>query len=302
MSNRKDVLQELEQLSNLNTIVQAYEEIAASSMRRVRRSVLQSRGFLSGLSEIFQQVKATYQTELQDLIKKKKGNKTKSTSLMQHNGKDVYVLISANTGLYGGIVRETFNLFLQQVRLASAAEITVIGKQGLAHLKEENLTLPYTYFDFPDNKFDQEALKAIVNHLVQYEKVLVYYGEFQNIVLQKPTVSSISGDELPTSENKEASHIKFFFEPSLQNIMEFFEREIVSSIFEQTMHESQLAKFASRMVSLDSSGERIKNNLKKTNLQYSRLKHATGNKRQLSSLAGISLWKGGTYGNNTWHS
>ena len=84
--------------------------------------------------------------------------------------------------------------------------------------------------------------------------------------------------------------VKYFFEPSLEKIMAFFEAEIFSSIFEQTIFESQLAKFASRMTSLEIRVEKIKELLKQIDIEKQKVKHRIMNKKQLDVLSSISLW------------
>src|SRR3989344_4940029 len=79
--------------------------------------------------------------------------------------------------------------------------------------------------------------------------LLIFYEQFNNVISQSPIVTNISGDPLPWE--KGGPQAKYFFEPSLEKIMEFFEKEIFASIFQQTIFESELAKFAARMVSLD---------------------------------------------------
>ena len=53
--------------------------------------------------------------------------------------------------------------------------------------------------------------------------------------------TSVSGDMLPWE--KGVSEIKYFFEPSLEKVISFFEKEIIAAIFEQEVYESLLAKF-----------------------------------------------------------
>jgi F0F1-type ATP synthase gamma subunit len=84
--------------------------------------------------------------------------------------------------------------------------------------------------------------------------------------------------------------IKYVFEPSLEKVMAFFEQQISGSIFEQTVYESQLAKFSSRMVSLDKATETIESKLKQMILQKERIKHQTINKEQNQRLASMGLW------------
>ena len=73
--------------------------------------------------------------------------------------------------------------------------------------------------------------------------------------------------------------------------MLFFEKEIFTSYFEQTVGESQLAKHASRMISLDNSLENIKKNLQILNSEQQRIRHIDFNKKQLETISSIKLWK-----------
>lgn len=289
MINKRDVLSEIERLTGIKTLVEAYEEIAATRMRRIRNSVLQSRGFLEGLTQVYKEVQTSYKNEIERLMKKKKvKDKSKLFAIAPKNGKTVSVFISANTGLYGDIIKRTFFLFLENIK-RQANDITIIGKLGRTLFEEALPKTPYAYFDFPDSFIDKENLGKITKHLVAYEKIVVFYGQFQNVVNQNPTIANISDTELGEQEGE--AKIKYLFEPSLEKIMIFFETEIFASIFEQTVHESQLAKFASRMITLDGTIENIKEILKGIEFQKRLISHRTMNRKQLESLSGISLWK-----------
>ena len=66
----------------------------------------------------------------------------------------------------------------------------------------------------------------------------------------------MSGDQAFGKEEKEIKDeggIKFIFEPSLEEVFNFFDAEIVASLLQQTFHESRLAKLASRLLLLDRS-------------------------------------------------
>ena len=82
----------------------------------------------------------------------------------------------------------------------------------------------------------------------------------------------------------------YLFEPSFEEIVKVFNGEILASIFEQTLHESQLAKFASRMLALDRSEDNIEKRLVKIRLEEVRLSHRLQNKKQLSTMSGLTLW------------
>ena len=77
------------------------------------------------------------------------------------------------------------------------------------------------------------------------------------------------------------------FEPSLEKILMFFETEIFASLFNHTVKESQLAKFASRVLALDQADEKMQNRLKKLQFEHTRAVHWDLNKKQLNLLPAI---------------
>jgi len=74
------------------------------------------------------------------------------------------------------------------------------------------------------------------------------------------------------------------FEPSLEEVMRFFEHEIFGSLFDQTMRESQLSKFAARVVAMDRADQQIGLREKKTLEQKIMLMHQLSNRKQLNSM------------------
>lgn len=288
MVTRKELTKETEFLTTLRTILETYEEIAATRMARIRSSVLASRDFLLEINAIFQQVKTSYKAEVDLLMKTKRIKDSSKLTFIKRNGKTLYVFISANTGLYGDIIRKTYDVFIEKLQ-KEPGDVAILGKLGLEIFNAEKIKAPLTYFEFSDSKIDNAIVQKIVEHIIQYEKVLVFYEQFNNVISQSPIVTNISGD--PLSWEKGGPTAKYFFEPSLEKIMEFFEKEIFASIFQQTIFESELAKFAARMVSLDFASENTKTRLKQVILAKSRIKHQEDNKRQLEKFASMKLWK-----------
>lgn len=288
MATKKEINLESDFLVTLKTILETYEEIAATRMARIRSSVLKNRDFLLEINAIFQQVKSSYKDQIILLMKRKKIKDPSKLTFSKRNGKTLYVLISANTGLYGDIVRKTYDVFLENLK-KDKKDVVVIGKVGFDLLESEKLDVHATYFNFPDDRIDDKVFKEIIWLLIQYEQVIVFYERFNNIVNQEPIITNISGDPLPWE--KGGPEIKYFFEPSLEKIMVFFEKEIFGSIFEQTIFESELAKFASRMVALDSASENTKVRLKNVISQKARVSHQDSNKRQLEMFSSMKLWK-----------
>lgn len=281
-------------LETLEGLTRAYASISSNRMKKIRFSVLSNREFLTDLDGIFKDLRLSFRSEVKKLLKKKGIKEGEKVTFLAHNGKTVNVFLSANTGLYGELVPSVFQVFLKDIK-GQNAEATIVGKLGLSlFLGVAGNNIPYTYFDFPDYGLDPVKLSEIVSHLVQYEKIRVYHGKFVNLIKQEPAVFNLEA-ETPVAkfslDEPEEKITKFLFEPTLNEILMFFETEMFGSLLEQTLKESQLAKFASRMFAMDQAGENIKVLLKKTRLEKLRLTHYLGNRTQLNSLPASLKWR-----------
>lgn len=289
MITKKILENEIDNLIGLSDLVLAYEEIAASRIKDYRSSVINNRSFMSEIREIFEEVISSYKSQVQLLMKAKKTKNLNEFSFINKNGKTLHLLISANTGLYGSLIKRTFDLFIAN----STKEISdkaIIGKIGLSMWQESKIREKYYYFDFPDQSVDNRVLREILNFIIRYEKVVVFYGQFQNLIKQDATFSDISGNSR-TENLQSGKNVKYFFEPSLAQVLEFFEKQIFASIFEQTVRESQLAKIASRLTSLDKASENIEKELIKATGERNRNIHHEQNKKQLQTFASRDLWR-----------
>lgn len=288
MQTRKVVENQIGGLSDLRSIVDIYKEIAATRITRTRTSVLKRHKFLGEINEIFQQVKSSYRREVERLMRAKKTKDPSKISFVKKNGKTVLVFLSANAGLYGNIVSRTFELFLEEAKRGNY-DLVVIGKLGRFMIQDSEFK-NYKYFDLPDQTVEEDKIREIALFLIQYEKIVVFYQQFQTLVNQEPVFSDISGNTGLAQTPATSEVVKYLFEPSLEKVLEFFEKEIFSSIFEQTIRDSQLSKFASRLVTLDAASENIKKKLSVMVFEAIRLRHREKNKNQNQMYSSMSLW------------
>jgi ATP synthase F1 gamma subunit len=285
MISKKQIATEMDGLVSLKGLVEVYEEVAAGRMQKIRGAVLQSRQFLEGLLGVFAKVKAAYL------------NGSITFSARARNGKTVAVFVSANSGLYGDIVDRVFEEFSGYVKKTNP-EIVVLGKLGVKMMSDRLPGRLFNYYDFLDDGVEAESFRMIMRYLIQFEKIMVFYGQFRTILNQQPVVTSVSGDAVAAEEEVVVDAAgkmvakRYLFEPSIEELAKVFEGEILASVFEQTLHESQLSKFASRMLALDRSVENIEKRMDFMRLQSVRLRHKTMNRKQLGRISGLSLWSG----------
>ncbi len=288
---KKIAKNEIDTLIYLKDVVEAYEEIASVRMRRVKLSVLQNREFLEGVSKIYSQVKYSYRTEINKArVKTKKRDNSKVFQTRTTNGRSITVLLSVNTGLYGDIISRTFSRFIDYVKKHDT-DVAIVGNVGRRYYEQAGVEgRKVYYFNLSDSDSDRVSLKTLLTHIIQYDSIVVFHGKFKDILVQEPAVSLISGDVLNESEATQAGLITdahYIFEPSLVTVMQYFETEILSAVFEQAMFESGLSKYSSRMINLDSAVSKITENLATTKLKNRKLMHRSENKKQLTKLAGM---------------
>lgn len=280
-NSQKELSNEVQSIESLRNIVQTYQEIAANRMQRVKDSVLRNREFLEGVRKIYLQVRTSYAFAV--TLAQKKG-------IINKNGKTLRILLSANTKLYGSIIRDTFELFRKDLG-NNDSDIVIIGRIGLQMYREAKLSHTYTYIEVSDSDVETEEIESIMHTIAEYEKIIVYHPKFEDILSQKPTATVISGTLELAGSNEKVEQKKFIFEPSLEKVLRFFEEEAVASIFEQSIFEATLSKYTARMISLENSIQSINQNLIKLNFQKRWLGHRLFNTKQLDSLTGMSLWK-----------
>lgn len=283
----KTIKGDIQALKYINDFVISNEEMAANNMRKIRNAVVSRRDFVAEITQLYNDVKACYKKELSDFLSGKKHKNTELFKLIKKNDKNVYVLLSTNTSLFGDIVRNTFNL-LKEHETNGKGDIVIVGKMGKKIFEAERPGASFKYFDFPDTYLDYQLLKTIALHIIQYSKVVIFHSKFQTLLRQTPTAYTIA--ELTKESGGGAGQIKYIFEPSIEKIIEFFEKEIFTSIFEQTMHESQLSKFAARMVTLDRTMLNVKKGLVTLNKKRRVVQHELMNKQQINVVSRMIAW------------
>ena len=295
MAQRKKLLEDLEALNTIKNLAESYEEVAVVKMQKIKDSVLKTRDYLADLSDVFVDLKASYNREIQDLIAKRKKGDTTILPNLQKNGKTLMVYLASNGRLYGAVTQKTFRLFISDLRKPESAnvEVAIIGSAGKEMFEASGANRPFKYFELPDTNVEMEHIKELMQLFIQYEKVHVYYGKFGNVVTQSPVGTSITGDDIFEAEVAETPREdRFIFEPTLEKILHFFETQIVANLFSQTLLENQLARHASRVNAMEEALGHIEEETKRLNKLGNAIRHRMQNKKQLETVSGAILLEG----------
>lgn len=297
MADKKEIQEELQALDNLKSLAENYEEIAATRMQRIRGYVIQARNYLSELSEVYVDLKASFEKEVQELLEKREKDDKSLPKILQKNGKTLLVYMSSNGRLYGAVTRKTYTKFIEELKKMdkNKIDLLIIGSAGKEMYENSTMDIPYEYVHIHDEKITPEDIKKLMMKFINYNKVVVYHGTFINVVKQNATSSSITGDEYfeIKTEVDVPKEERFIFEPSFDKILNFFETQIMSALFKQTYSENRLARQASRVNAMEQALIHIEEEAEILDHEQIRLKHLLDNKKQLDRLSGFLLWDTG---------
>ncbi len=283
MVDQKKVEQELGSLVALKDMVRSYSELSSIRIKRSRDQVLYNRRYLESMGAVFEEVRRSYANEVRGILSRRLRRKSGGITFLPHNGRNVAVFLSANTKLYGEMMNETFELFLKDV-LEAKSEAVVVGKLGERMIvAATSRGFPYTYFDFPDSVEDRDAELKLVAHLVPYEEIHLYYGKYVNTGAPRASSFSMSS-KIEKEDDKLKASQTYIFEPSLEEILKYFEKEIFGNLFDQTIREWQLGKFASRLITMNKVEMKIGERISQVKLEKQRVAHRTANTKQLNMI------------------
>ncbi len=285
MHTKKQLSQEIESVGTIESLADIYQEISAISILQVRNSVARTRTFLTGVAQVYQHSKLAYIKKAQVFLTRKKD--ISNLSFIRRNGRNVLVFISANQSLYGDLIFKVSRQFLKDIK-RTRGDAVVIGGLGKALVERENLATRIEYFNLDDYKPEGDIIQEITAFISKYEKITVYYGEFQSVLNQIPTRSDVSGGA--TLESPVGAVKDYIFEPSPEAVLAFFETQIIANLFHQKVYEAQLARFAARLLLMNLAADKANRELKKLNEEFLRFKKYLRNKKQLSTESGRLLW------------
>ncbi|HSA83480.1 MAG TPA: F0F1 ATP synthase subunit gamma [Patescibacteria group bacterium] len=287
MQAYKQITDEINLNQQFKMLTQAYQEHAIVQINLARFSVLASREFMGELAEIFYNVKKSYELYLKSLTGKEKDQHKER---IKKNGKEVLVLLSANGKFYGDLVTKVSRLFVQQVKDNPDADVIIVGSEGRIFFENADTGRPFTYLTIPDTSITLDMLKPLIQAIIGYQRSLIFYGKFNNIIVQDAVEGSITGDMPTDTKIKIQENEDFLFEPNIEFVMEFFENQIFSMLLNQTVSEGKLARFASRIKAMEAAQNNLLKQLGILNRKSRRIRSMESNKKQLQLFAGRALW------------
>jgi len=245
-------------------------------MNEIRQKVLNNREFIEELSQVYTLAKKAYLV----LLKKEK-------PFIKPKRERVVVFLSGNERFYGTLFSDIWRELLNYLA-KNKADLAVVGRMGKYLAERSGFGYKMFYFELNDDKPEKNRLREIIDFIKNYEEIIIFHGRFQTILSQKVVQSNISGGVTLKEELEEVK--SYLFEPSPEAVLEFFETELLSAFFNQTILEHRLSKYAARMVAMYQATENAKKRERKLKIEQKKIECQLLNRKQIELFSGSQLW------------
>lgn len=266
----KEIDQYLEEGNSLKQIAQAYSEIANQKLKKIRTEVERNRIFFDDISRVYSLVR---------VLAGKKGIVLRKTK------ERVCILQTSNYRFYGNIDSSIIEFFISQTKNLDTHRV-VIGKVGIDYFQANKIFKDFTPMVLKDDQPSPAELSAFVNVTKSYNQVLIFYSRFKSLLHQEPAVTDITETSQKILFN-EKDNLQFIFEPEIAKTLEFFDNQILILLIEQAFLESEVARTASRFISMDQAETEANKYIKQYSSMRAYAKRNLLNNQLLESISSI---------------
>lgn len=269
-------IREIDQLivegDSLKMIAQSYSEIANQKIKRIRANLDRNRQFFKEIAGVYGLVKNLSVKRKVSIAKTKK-----SLALIQ----------TSNFRFYGNINSNLLEFYIKETRNMDCDRI-ILGKAAIDYFKANHVFSNYQELLLMADQPTSAELASLVDKIKDYSQVLVFYSRFKSLLIQEPTVTDVTASDklLGTSNTQEA--FKFIFEPDLPKLLSFFDSQILTLVLEETFLEAEVARTASRFISMDQAETEANKYIKENQKLKAYAKRNLVNNQILENFASIS--------------
>lgn len=234
----KEIDEALEEGNSLKAIAQAYSEIANLKIKRIRGEGERNRIFFEEISQVYALIKKMAVYKKVSIIKPKN---------------TISLVITSNYRFYGSINSDLIDYFVESTQNLDTDRL-ILGKAAIDFFKAKPIFKNNLEVMLKDDQPDAQELLSLVNIVKDYTRVLVFFSKLKSLLVQQPQAVDLTATN-PTAEDSAQAHgkheTKFIFEPDLPKILSFFDSQILTLLLEGTFLQSELARTASRFISMD---------------------------------------------------
>lgn len=274
MLTAKDIKESIGESESLKVVATAYSELAGARLIAIRANIERNRVFVSELASVFHLVREAAERQKISLETQKEGN--------------INLVITSNHHFYGGLETRLMQFFVAHSALSYGQSI-VIGKSGQEYLRGVNFTQPYESVIFAQDVPTEQELRELVHRLAPHSHIFIYHSKMQSVLVQRPVVAEVGGiaDIDVASPTIGPNGPSYIFEPEIKQMIDFFDQQITGVLIEQAFLESELARAAARLVSMEDAQRNASNTIKSQKKLLAQVKRSAANAKILEMVLSV---------------
>lgn len=287
MATLRDIKRRISAIGSTAKITQAMRMVAAAKLRRSQNAIMSARPYTKNLAAMMKNLVSTVgEGYSHDLIQSRKTIKNVAV-----------VVVSSDRGMCGSFNTNLFRIvtkFLKEDHKSIAEDLNItfipVGKKAVSFLNREGLQYPIE-FGGVFTKLHFSTAQGITNHVANgfidgtYDRVLIFYNEFKNLISQIPKMVTLLPIEAEIPEEKNAN-IDYIFEPNQAEILDVLLPKHIEIQVWSTLLESNAAEQASRMVAMENATKNAKDLIRSLELVYNKERQAAITKEMLEIVGG----------------
>ena len=288
MPSLDDLKKRIKSVKSTQKITKAMKMVAAAKLRKAQENAEKGRPFSQKMQNIILNLTKSI-TDPENAPKLLVGTGEDKTYLC--------VVLTADRGLCGGFNSNICKLaktnFKKIINDGKDLKIITVGSKGLDQIKREYGKYIIKKFSFKDKKTISFSEAEIVGSKIvslfrenQFDKCILFYNNFKNVITQIPQAQQIIPTESKTSDTKKENNISYEFEPDEDEILnELLPKNISIQVFKALL-ENAASEQGSRMTAMDNATRNAGDLVDKLTINYNRSRQASITKELIEIISG----------------
>jgi ATP synthase F1 gamma subunit len=265
---------QMEEALALKSITSTFQEIAAIQIPMLKKAFEHNRSYYDEITQVYQSLKRAAKIPLV-----KKG--------IASNPKTAHVAVTSNHGFFGSL---NFDVMMQfkEAKKSPEHDMYIIGVTGKDIAMEQQISYK-SIFVFQNDTPTPSEMVSLLSQLSGYERIFMYYPKYISVFTQSIDILDIAYAAPQTLDTKHT--IKYLFEPELPDLIAFFESQIRHILFSRILLESELARIATRLLTMDNASHKADEMIQTLDVKLQQARKNTINSKLIESVSRSVLWK-----------
>lgn len=269
MANERLIKGRIKSAKNIAQITKAMQMVSAAKMRRAQAAAVAGRPYAQKIAEAVSEFVKKVDPTAHPLLRK------------NEVGKELFILISTNKGLLGGLNANLFR-FLSKTfsseQLQNAQFIT-LGKKGEGFLVRTKRNL---VADFSVGQPFSQSIPAVTKIMVdgyvsgEYKNVYLIYSNFISALNQEPVykkllpIAEFESNIVHAEDSKTEAPSNFLIEPSIESILDTLLSHYLENQLRDGVLEAEASEHSARMVAMKNATDNALELSKLLTLEYNK--------------------------------